>query len=69
MAAHEKSPSVAAHGAEEKQTREMLCAATPGPAPCVVVPRRMASLSGQTARMVEPSCAANVAPAVTALPS
>jgi hypothetical protein len=28
MAAHEKSPSVAAHGAEEIQTREMLCAAT-----------------------------------------
>ena len=36
MAAHKKSPSVAAcrpaHGAEEKQTRKMLCAATlPGP--------------------------------------
>ena len=28
MAAHKKSPSVAAHGATEKQTREMLCAAT-----------------------------------------
>ena len=29
MAAHKKSLSVAAHGAEEKQMREMLCAATP----------------------------------------
>ena len=28
MAAHEKSPSVAVHGATEIQTREMLCAAT-----------------------------------------
>ena len=28
MAAQKKSPSVAAHGATEKQTREMLCAAT-----------------------------------------
>lgn len=28
MAAHKKSPSVAAHGAIEKQTREMPCAAT-----------------------------------------
>jgi hypothetical protein len=42
MAAHKKSPSVAEHGAEEKQTRKMLCAATL-PAPLV---RRQCSSCG-----------------------
>lgn len=71
MAAHEKSPSVAAHGAEEKQTRKMLCAATV-PAPPVgrhcsscghfrtpsagYCPHSFCQFTGEKMRLVVPAC-------------
>lgn len=71
MAAQKKSPSVAAHGATEKQTREMLCAATlPAPhagrqcSSCACFrnpsagfrPHSFCQFTGEKARPDDPAC-------------